>query len=196
MWDASVVSADPERRIARDVVTNDGMLDIWRPRHSRFLESLVSKRQSKAQRTELRREATVAQHSRTLIDHIRIERLTGHDRDRIFEQFYPHLDAQTAILREHRRYVMAVSSWISLQRLMGMHDDAVGIDLLKAYAGAYRVYFDLYCKWIQLPRGAYSEVIRLAMTEARNDAEAQRHRLLGIRHRYRSRYVAPGTRLS
>ena len=191
LWDAASGGKDPERRIARDIVTTDRLQTVWRPHQDRILEGVASGRFSKDRALRLRREAAAARHSRMLIDHIRVNRFDSDGRTRLFAQFFPNLDTQTAILREHRRYTIAVSDSITFERLLGMHDDARGLDLLQRYARAYAVYFKLYCQWVPLPQSAYAEVMRLAMIEARNDAEALRHQLLKIRRRSSDRGSNP-----
>ncbi len=193
LWDAASGGKDPERRIARDLVTSERLQTVWRPHQSRILEAVASGRFTRDRALRLRREAAAARHSRMLIDHIRVNRFDGDGRARLFTQFFPNLDTQTAILREHRRYTIAVSDSITLERLLGMHDDTLGLDLLQRYSRAYAVYFKLYCQWLPLPQSAYAEVMRLAMIEARNDAEALRHQLLKIRRRSNGR--GPNSRI-
>lgn len=182
LWEASAYGRDPERRVAKTVVTDAKLYEVWRPHFSHALDEVVNAKH-RDWHMKLRRQATLAQHGRTLIDHVRINGIQGAEREQLFAQFFPQVDYRSAILKEHRRYVLNVSSDISLRSLLEQQDDASGLVLLARYRLAYKAYFDLYCEWVELPAGAYCEVMRLAMLEARRDAEALRHELLGIRYK-------------
>jgi hypothetical protein len=93
---------------------------------------------------------------------------------------FRHTDYETAILREHRRYTLAVSSSISMRRLMALHNDFAGQRLLDRYREANSRYFDLYYQWLNQPKGIYAEVLHEAMMTARFEAQGIRQRLLQI----------------
>lgn len=178
IWRAASDGVEPERRIATDVVADDSIFRIWQPGHLELLEAAAVARQERERRMQLRRIATVVEHRRVLIDYVRTVGLKGDDRKHFFSTMFRHTDYQTAVLREHRRYMLAVSSSISMRRLMALHNDFSGARLLNRYREANRRYFDLYYQWLNQPKGIYADVVREAMMTARVEAQAIRLRLL------------------
>ncbi len=178
IWRAAAEGVEPERRIATDVVTDDSIFRIWQPGHLELLEAAAVARRERERRLQLRRIATVVEHRRVIIDHVRAVGLKGDDRRKFFSTMFRHTDYETAVLREHRRYVLAVSSSISMHRLMCLHNDFSGARLLERYRDANRRYFDLYYQWLNQPKGVFADVLHEAMMTARFEAQAIRQRML------------------
>jgi hypothetical protein len=178
IWRASSEGVEPERRIAADVVSDDSIFRIWQPGHLELLEAAAIARRERERRLQLRRIATVVEHRRVIFDHVRAVGLKGDDRKQFFNTMFRHTDYQTAVLREHRRYVLAVSSSISMRRLMCLHNDFSGARLLDRYREANRHYFDLYYQWLNQPKGVMADVLHEAMMSARFEAQSIRQRML------------------
>ncbi|MGH8131450.1 MAG: hypothetical protein ACRES3_11405 [Steroidobacteraceae bacterium] len=180
LWRAASGALDPERRIAADVISDTAIYSIWEPGHLELIGAAARIRPERERRIQLRRIAINVEHRRMIFDYIRAAGLTGERRRQFFDLMFRNLDYETAVLKEHRRYVFAVSSSISMRRLLLLHRDLSGARLLGRYRRAYRKYFDLYYHWLKLRQGVYADFVRVAMMDARAKAEAVRHRMLDL----------------
>lgn len=179
-----------ERRAARALVLNDGLYARWRAHFRRLLVPVAAARSDREKLSQLRRLASGCEHDRILIDHLRRSGVTGDARTRLFELLYPGVDYETAVIREHRRYRLAVGGQLAATGLLRRHGDVAAVDLLDRYRAKYARYFTLYCQWLCLGRGVYADMVRSAMLDANHEAEAWRARLLAAPSR-----MAPARRL-
>jgi len=173
-------AAATERRAARALFLNDGLYARWRAHFRRLLAPVAAARSDREKLSQLRRLASGFEHDRILVDHLRRSAVTGEARTRLFELLYPGVDYETAVIREHRRYRLAVAGQLAATGLLRRHGDAAAVDLVDRYRAKYARYFTLYWQWLALGRGVYADIVRSAMLEASHEAEAWRVRLLAV----------------
>lgn len=200
MLDATFCRVENERRIALDIVGDADLYRLWKAEMQQHLAATAAAKSQAVKIRELRRVGTGLEHQRALIDHLRRDLISGKHRERLFARYFRGLDYETAVVREHRRFKLAVAGEIAIDRLLLLHHDEAGRDLLLDYRARYARYFALYCDWLAL-RGAYADIVRAAMLEARSEADEWRRLVLTVRlprsRRHRSvllgRRIQPAT---
>ncbi|MDH3748695.1 MAG: hypothetical protein OER97_10860, partial [Gammaproteobacteria bacterium] len=143
--DASAGESLRESRIASRVLEDSKMHRLWEARHAELVRPVAEQSKRDPQIFELRRLEAKLLHRCSLIDFIRRNKIKGRRRDRLFKAFYGPRDIIDAILIEHRQYVLAGSSHLSADHLLGVMQDSTSIEHLRQYKVAYSNYFSLYC---------------------------------------------------
>jgi len=111
-------------------------------------------------------------HQRALIDHIRRNEVSGTPRQRLLAEFYGPKATTCAILAEHKRYMLAVSSKLSADHIIDLMQDPVSVRLLREYRACYDRYFDLYCFSVTSEDRAAADATRSVMIDYRLGAKA------------------------
>lgn len=181
LLDATCGRIEAERRVAQDVAANPGLHAQWKSDMRQHLKPAAASKSPLEKVRELRHLGIGLEHQRALIDHLRRSSITGSHRERLMAGFFRGLDYENAIVREHRRFRLAVAGEIALDRLLLLAHDDAGRDLLLDYRARYAHYFGLYCDWLPLRRGAYADIMLTAMLEARRDADEWRRLVLSVR---------------
>ena len=177
--ESAINSRSPDTsRAASQVLLDARIHRNWELQHAQLLLPVAEHRKREPQIFELRRIDTAQIQCRSLIRFIRKQQLTGRARKRLFSVFYGPKDLTDAILTEHRRYLIAESSRLSTDHLIGLMHDAVSEKLLANYASAYDTYFSLYC-YVECNNGnVVAEAAKTAMQQARQRVSRLRKRVL------------------
>lgn len=127
---------------------------------------------------QLRKLETDLLHRSSLITFIRTHQIKGEQRKRLFEAFHGARDPVDAILIEHRNYLLAESSHLSTDHLIGLMHDTTSLDLLRLYSRAYAMYFSLYCYSASTDDSTMADAVRETMQDAAKRVKRLRSRLL------------------
>ena len=168
-------------RIVKQVLNDPKTHRLWESRHAALVQPLAEESRRVPQVLALRNMDARLLHRRALIDHIREHRIVGKRRDRLFSVFYGPKDTLDAVLTEHRQYMLAVTSRVSADHLMGVMHDSHGLHLLHLYQSVYKEYFGLYCEMVCTADPTTADMIRTAMLDAGNRANAVRAQLISSR---------------
>lgn len=150
-------------------VLNDRKTHLnWEVRHAELVRPVAEQKKRTPQVFALRNIEMRLVHKRALIDHIRTHNLRGRKRNQMFAAIYGPRDLTDAILTEHRRYMVAVSSDLSADHLIDVMYDPLGKRLLKNYRRGYAYYFDLYGQVVRCSDPALANATKSLMFEAGN----------------------------
>jgi hypothetical protein len=177
LYAAAQQDSGTDSRIARQITGDAKSLGLWESLHAELVRPVAEQNGRTPQVLALRDAEVRLVHRRALIDHVRERQLRGRDRERLFQVFYGPREFQGAVLAEHRQYMLAVSSRVSTDHLIGLMSDPVSKKLLADYETLYTRYFDLYCYVVGSEDRACAEAARHLMTAARQQAERMRRRI-------------------
>jgi len=166
LWDAIANKPRRHSSIAKYVLNDHKTHLMWEARHAELVRPVSEQKKRAPQVFALRNIEMRLVHKRALIDHIRAHRLRGLERDRMFAAVYGPRDPIDAMLTEHRRYVMAVSSYVSTGHLMDVMYDPLGKRMLKRYERLYADYFDLYGQIVRSQDADLANASKPLMSEA------------------------------
>ena len=179
--DAAASPSAHVARIAKHVVSDAKIHRIWESRHAALVRPVAEQSRRAPQLIELRLAETRLTHNRALINYIRKNRVTGDRRDRVFAAFYGSRDTTDAILKEHRAYMVAVSSRVSTDHLIDVMCDPVSKDLIRQYEKAYDQYFEMFCFVASANDSAVADALRETMKDVAARARRIRNSLREIR---------------
>ena len=175
--EAAKLAPARESRIARETLHDPRMHRLWEDTHAELVRPIAETSRRNRQVIELRELDVQLIHKRALIDHIRRQQLIGRDRERMFAAFYGPKDTRNAILIEHRKYTLAVSSNVSANHLIRVMSDPVGVQLIKQYEAMYTKYFELYGFSILAEDTAWSDALKPMMQDLRQKTMQLRKRI-------------------
>jgi len=181
LLDAADSSSPHVARIVGHVVSDVNVHRIWECRHAELVRPVAEQNRRAPQLIELRLAETRLTHKRALINYIRKHQVTGALRDRLISAFYGSRETTDAILKEHQRYMVAVSSRVSTDHLIDVMCDPVSKDLIRMYDMAYDQYFELYCFVASSPDSAVADAVRGSMGEVASRAKRIRKMLREVR---------------
>ena len=118
----------------------------WHVRHELRMSVVAGVRLRQRQILALRAFALEQIHSSALVRYLRDYQVAGLARDRTLREFFGVADPRDAALRAHRDYLLAASSQVCATELLGLADDARGVDLLNDYEQAYGQFFSIFCE--------------------------------------------------
>ena len=179
--DATYCRNDDERQAALQIFSDSELFELWKADMRQLLKRAAQARSLPEKQSELRRIGTCLIHQSALIDHLQRSSITGKQRNILLESFFSGIDCESALLHEQRRFELAAAGRIALDRLLLLQHDYDGGELLVGYKAKYARYFALYCNWLALRQGAYSEIVRSAMLEAQRAADEWRRLTLTTR---------------
>lgn len=168
----------PKSRVAKQILTDAKLHRLWESQHAELMLSVAEHRRRSPQVLALRTVETGLLHRGALIDHIRRHKITGNERDRLFRVFYGPRDSVGSIVAEHRKFLLAVSSRISADHLIGIMQDQISLQLLEVYKAAYEKYFELFCLLAASDDEYVVDALRSDLHRAHDIAENIRRRLL------------------
>jgi hypothetical protein len=175
--DAAEADSERESRIAQQTLDDPKTHRMWEDTHAELVRPVAAQNRRTQQVFMLRDLDVQLVHKRALIDHIRRQQLLGKDRARMLAAFYGPKDTRDAILLEHRKYTLAVSSNLSTDHLINVMYDPVGIELLKQYQELYEKYFELYGYIVLADESSWADALKPVMTELRGKILQLRHRI-------------------
>ena len=167
-------------RIASHVLTDAKVHRIWESCHAEWVRPIAEANRRTPQVIGLRQIEVRLTHRRALIDYIRKHKVRGTRRDRLFKAFYGPREMRDAILKEHRDYMIAVSSNISTDHLIEVMHDPTSYELLRMYEAAYTQYFELFCFVQASADSSVIEAVRGAMGDVAARAKRLRTRLQAV----------------
>jgi hypothetical protein len=153
------------------------MYRMWEDTHAELVRPVAAHSRRARQLFELRELDVQLVHKRALIEHIRRHQLIGNDRVRMLAAFYGPKDTRDAILVEHRKYTLAVSSEVSANHLIRVMSDPVGMKLIAKYETLYTKYFDLYGFVVLADDAVWSDALKPMMQELRQQSMHLRRRI-------------------
>ena len=145
LQDAAEASAARESRIATDVLADDRKYRQWEAMHADLLLPVAEQSRKKPQVVALRHVESQLVHRRALFRYLRDHEIDGKQREQLFRLFHSTLDFNHAVLAEHRRYMLAVSSRISADHIIDVMADSHSKQLLQQYERVYARYFEMKC---------------------------------------------------
>lgn len=170
-----------DARIAQQVLSDAKSHGLWEARHADLMLPVAEHNARVPQVIALRDLEVRLVHRRALIDHIREHQIRGRDREKLFRVFYGPKEFRDAVLAEHRQYMLAVSSRVSTDHLIGVMRDPISTQLLRQYETLYTQYFDLYCYMAATEDRDYAGAVTEMMASARQGAERVRQRIASVR---------------
>jgi hypothetical protein len=175
--EAAETESHRESRIARQTLDDPRTHRLWEDTHAELVRPVAEHNRRAQQVFKLRDLDVQLVHKRALIDHIRQQQLRGRDRERLLAAFYGPKDTRDAILVEHRKYTLAVSSCLSTNHLIRVMYDPVGMKLLEQYESLYLKYFELYSYLVLAEEPAWIDAIKPIVSEGRSQLMHLRHRI-------------------
>lgn len=179
LWDATAAGSDSKSQIAKRILSDPRTHRTWEAGHAELVRPVAELANRAPQVFALRDIEVRLVHKQALIDHIRENELRGKQRELMFSALYGPKDIRDAILIEHRRYMLAVSSYLSTRHLIDVMYDPLGKRLLRRYEYLYASFYDLYGQVVRSQDSALAEAATPFMTEIRD-------KLAGVRQRLRS----------
>jgi len=179
--DASAGASPRESRIASRVLEDSKMHRLWEARHAELVRPIAEQNKRDPQIFELRRLETKLLHRCSLIDFISRNKIKGQQRNRLFKAFYGPRDIVDAILIEHRQYLLAGSSHLSTDHLLGVMQDTASVEHLQQYKVAYSNYFSLYCFFSSSRDTVMAKAVGSAMQDAQKRVNRLRQHLFTVR---------------
>lgn len=145
LQDASESDEPRESRIATTILGDVRKYREWEVRHADLLIPVAEHRAKKHQILALRNAEVQLVHRRALFTYLQNHEVSGAQRERLFRLFHSTLDLDDAILAEHRKYMMAVSSHISTDHIIDVMADEKSTHLIKSYEKVFARYFEMKC---------------------------------------------------
>ncbi len=153
-------------RIANTIIDDGRMYRRWESEHANLLVPVAEHRKNVAQLMELRNAEVQLVHRRALFRYLRRTGLNGAPREQLFRTIHATRDFNDALLTEHRRYMLAVSSHVSADHLIDVMKDVSSRRLLDVYAATYDRYFEMRCFIATEHSGICADLVRLSMRDA------------------------------
>lgn len=177
LHNASDSSSRGELR-AVDTVLQDGRLyRVWESRHADLLLPVAEYGNKKRQIVALRNAGIQLIHRRALFGYLRSNGVRGDERRQLIRIFHQTLDYHSAVLAEHRQYMLAVSSSISNDHLIDVMNDPRSKSLPRQYEELYRRYFEMNCYVAGMGDSRCTELVRLTMQDTRKQLQQMRRRI-------------------
>jgi len=161
-----------------DTVLQDGRLyRAWELQHADLLLPVAEYSNKKRQIVALRNAEVQLIHRRALFGYLRSNGVRGDERRQLFRIFHQTLDYRSAVLAEHRQYMLAVSSHISTDHLIGIMNDPRSKSLPRQYEELYRRYFEMNCCVAGMGDSNCTELVSLTMQDTREQLQQIRRQI-------------------
>jgi len=137
---------DDERRVVTRLLEQPSAYRRWGAFHYPLMQKVAATRNRREQLVRLRQTSFVLLHRQALFEYLRDTGTTGRDRAALFHVFYGPVDYTSAVLSEHRRYLLSNTSLFCADHLeiQLMHDECFTSGFAD-YREQYMEYFALYC---------------------------------------------------
>jgi hypothetical protein len=166
-----------DARIAKLVVNDNNIYQLWEARHAQSVIPIAEERQSSGQIIKLRIFETQLVHRRALVEHVRDKKVRGAKQEKLFSLFYGPRDFQNAVLAEHRQYTIAMSSRVSADHLIDLMHDPVSTQLLQQYETVFKRYFALSCYMLKGKNEIYGNAMKPIYEETASQLKRIRRRI-------------------
>ncbi len=175
----SATDSDDDRvsRIATTVLGDGKIYRQWESGHANLLRPVAEHQNNRSQIMELRTAEMQLVHRRALFHYLQTSGLKGPHRQRLFRTIHSTRDFNDAVLAEHRQYMMAVSSHVSADHIIGVMKDVGSKRLLRMYESSYSRYFHMRCFVALAYDSQCVDLVKEAMKDAANTLQRTRMRL-------------------
>lgn len=165
LQNATESSVPRESRIANTILEDNKKYREWELRHANLLRPVAEQGARKFQVLALRHADVQLIHRRALFHYLQTHEVRGVRRERLFRLFHTTLDHDEAILAEHRQYMLAFSSGISTNHIVGVMQDDTSTRFVEQYEKTFARYFEMKC-FIATARD--SDTIRIVRSSLRD----------------------------
>jgi hypothetical protein len=166
------------RRACAQVLNEPTRYVRWHVRHELRMSVVAGVRLRQRQILALRAFALEQIHSSALVRHLSDHRVVGEARNRTLREFFGVADPRDAAIRAHRDYLLAVSSHVCVTEVLGLADDARGVELLNEYEQAYGQFFSMFCESSRARANGDTYLLAGLLPEVRVVATNLRRRIL------------------
>jgi hypothetical protein len=164
-------------RIVTAILQNYRTYKMWESQHADLLLPVAEYNDKKRQIMALRNTDVQLVHRRALFEFLQSNGVRGDKRRRFFRIFHTTLDYHSAVLAEHRQYLLAVSSHVSTDHLIDIMNDPRSKSLSRQYEELYRPYFEMNCQVASMGDNEGAGLVRLTMQKAREQLQQMRLRI-------------------
>ncbi|HEX4153617.1 MAG TPA: hypothetical protein VHY75_15525 [Steroidobacteraceae bacterium] len=150
--EAALDSSDAgEQLVARRVLENPAVWDLWEREHSNLMRRLADCG-ARAQLAELKHTNFRLLHGTALFEYLRGSALRGAQRQRLIAHFRPGRSYEAALISEHGAYLRKACSFLCTSHLgSDVVRDPVFLDPMQRYEELYAEYFEMYCATLIAP---------------------------------------------
>lgn len=184
LWRADCLP-DYYRLPIRQVLDDCARYHSWEINHALLMRQVARAGEPLGQAFSLRQTTLRMIHRRGLFDYLRTHHVRGCARERLLEIFYGPMDFRTAVLCEHRQFVMAASSGYCGEVLVDSIHDRHGLSMLERYEDMYCDYFEVFARFVTSEVTGDRElvsVLRPAMLTQRARTDRLRAQILSLGH--------------
>lgn len=178
LQDACDSSSPRVSRIVNSILQDSQRYKIWESRHADLLLPVAEHSDRKHQVIALRDARIRLVHRRALFRYLQGCEVRGEQRRQLFRLFHGTLDYPDAVVREHRQYMLAVSSRVSADHLIGVMKDPKSKNPSDDYEKLYTHYFEMQCYVMGMGDSDCIALVRLAMTDVRDQLRRLRKQIL------------------
>jgi len=174
---ASDSSSPRISRIVNTILQDNQTYKMWESRHADLLLPVAEHSDRKHQVFALRDAKIRLVHRRALFRYLQANEVRGEQRRQLFRILHSTLDYSDAVLREHRQYMLAVSSRVSADHLIDVMNDPRSKDLSHDYEKLYTRYFEM--QWYVMGMGDSNciELVRSVMADVRDQLRRLRQQI-------------------
>jgi len=173
----SVEAPSGVSRIVNNLLQDSRVYKAWESSHADLILPAAEQRFKKRQIVALRNAEVDLVHRRALFNIVRKNALRGQARRDLFRIFHNKLDFDSAVLREHQQYMLAVSSRVSADHLIDIMYDPGSKELLCQYEEIYTRYFEMKCYVAGMGDSECIELVRAGLPDARKQLSEARKRI-------------------
>jgi hypothetical protein len=166
-----------DQRVCAQLLGSRPRYATWVSGHDRRMWQVARGRERERQITELRIAATEQIHRAALVRHLRDNQIAGRERSLLLKEFYGALDAECAVIAEHRAYTCAASSQLCAIDLLTLCNDRYGTDLLGRYEREFGTFFGMHCDRARAHSDARPYLLASLMPEVKAGVNRLRARL-------------------
>jgi hypothetical protein len=166
------------QRICSQLLANEPRYSEWHAFHELKMRNVADARQRYPQVLQLRAVAVQQVHRTSLVNYLRIGRVTGAARDNALRLFHGVSDLRDATLAEHRSYLVAASTQVCTRDLLGLVGDKEGLELLRRYELAYAQYFAMFCERARALQTGKNYLLGSLLPEVKDVADRLRLRIV------------------
>lgn len=167
------------RRVCSQLLANEPRYGEWHALHEAKMRNVASARRRDPQIQSLRAVAVEQVHRTALVTYLRQGRITGCARERALGLFHGISDVRGATLAEHRSYLIAASTQLCAQDLLGLVGDGEGLSLIRRYELAYGQFFAMFCERAVALQTGRNYLLGSLLPEVKDVADRLRLQIVG-----------------
>ncbi len=174
---ASDSSSPRISRIVNTILQDNQKYKMWESRHADLLLPVAEYSDRKHQVFALRDAKIRLVHRRALFRYLQANEVRGEQRRQLFRILHSTLDYPDAVLREHRQYMLAVSSRVSADHLIDVMNDPKSKSLSRDYEKLYTRYFEMQCYVMGMGDSNCIALVRSVMEDVRDQLRRLRQQI-------------------